>query len=54
VIAGFVFLGWKERKSSLPHSAEIASEKSSEEREIAKGDKTGNERNGVNTAVREI
>lgn len=53
VIIGFLFLGWKERKASLSHTAEVASEASSEERKIAT-DKAGNERAGVNTAVREI
>ncbi|XP_014558999.1 hypothetical protein COCVIDRAFT_35807 [Bipolaris victoriae FI3] len=53
VIIGFLFLGWKERKANLSNTAEIASETSSEEREIAT-DKAANERAGINTAVREI
>lgn len=54
VIIGFIYLGWKESKSSPSNSTEIVSETSSEDRDIAKGDKTGTERAGVNSAVREI
>lgn len=54
VIIGFLFLGWKESKSSASNNAETASEASSEERDIAKETKAGNESAGINTAVREI
>lgn len=54
VIIGFLFLGWKESKSSASNNAETESETSIQERDIVKENKTGNEGAGVNTAVREI
>ncbi|KAI4657434.1 hypothetical protein J4E85_004990 [Alternaria conjuncta] len=53
VIIGFGFLGWKESKSSPPHSAQTESISSSEERETT-GKKSSGEGITTTTAVREV
>ncbi|KAI4632727.1 hypothetical protein J4E80_000084 [Alternaria sp. BMP 0032] len=53
VIIGFAFLGWKESKSSPPHSAQASSISSSEERETT-GKKSSGEGITTTTAVREV
>ncbi|KAI4922907.1 hypothetical protein J4E90_001343 [Alternaria incomplexa] len=53
VIIGFGFLGWKESKSSPPHSAQAESISSSEEHETT-GKKSSGEGITTTTAVREV
>jgi high-affinity iron transporter len=53
VIAGFLFLGWKENKQNKAAGDEVASETSSEQRDLT-GKKTSEEGVVVETAVREV
>jgi high-affinity iron transporter len=53
VIAGFLFLGWKENKQNKAAGDEATSETSSEQRDVA-GKKTSEEGVVVETAVREV
>jgi high-affinity iron transporter len=53
VIIGFVFLGWKESKSSASRTVEEESDTSSGHRELT-GKKTSDEGVVIGTAVREV
>lgn len=54
VIAGFLFLGWKEKKHNANrHDEEVHSESSSGNEELA-GKKTSNDGVMIGTAVREV
>jgi high-affinity iron transporter len=53
VIAGFLFLGWKENKESVATVDEKGSETSSQQKDYA-GKKTSEEGVMVETAVREV
>jgi high-affinity iron transporter len=53
VITGFLFLGWKESKQTIAAGDDVASETSSEHKELA-GKKTSEEGVVVGTAVKEV